>query len=209
MKDFTLEDIKRIVSQAEHGATGDQFIDYRYNHHETKFNHTEPYYRVFYHLAKFLEPKLTVELGGWQGTAAAHFASGYEGGGVITIDHHGDPGDDMNKSLMQAAENRYLNLVYIQDWTWNALQIVKQYNTPIDILFIDSWHQYEYAMRDWNDYSPLLASPSLVICDDIMKGDGPVIAGMQRFWDELPGQKWLDEGTIHRGIPMGFIKYES
>lgn len=79
------------------------------------------------------------------------------------------------------------------------------FGADIDILFIDSWHQYEYAVRDWNDYSPLLSSPALVICDDIIGGYGAVIAGMLDFWHELPGEKFL-ENRVHVGYPMGFVK---
>lgn len=206
MKDFTLEDIRQVINQSlEMDATGDAFIDNRYEAHRKPEGHPMEYWRTFYHLAQFLQPALTVELGAWQATAASHFAAGWPGGTVITIDHHGDPGDEENKRLAEEAANQYSNLVYLQGWTWDMRQTVENYGVDIDILFIDSWHQYEYARRDWDDYSPLLSNPSLVICDDLIGGYGPVIGGMLDFWNELPGEKFL-ENRIHIGYPMGFIK---
>lgn len=206
MKDFTLDDIRRMIDLSlESDVTGDYFLDVRYDANFQKFGHPNLYWRTFYHLTRFLQPTLTVELGAWQATAAAHLAAGWREGTVITIDHHTDPGDDENKRLAEEAANRYPNLIYLQGWTWDRKETVANYGADIDILFIDSWHQYEYAMRDWNDYSPLLGSPALVICDDLIGGNGPVIAGMKEFWNDLPGEKFL-ETRIHPGFPMGFIK---
>ena len=210
MKDFTLDAVISLVKSFPEVPTGDDFIDKRYDLHKEKFGSYLRYYRLFYHLAKWLEPDLIVELGGWQGTAAAHFAAGYPEGMVITIDHLSDPGDDLNKIKMLEATNQYPNLFYLQGWTWDMRQSVEILGmTNIDILFIDSWHDYEHAMRDWNDYSSLLASPSLVICDDIIGGYGAVISGMLDFWNDLPGEKWLEPATLNPGYPMGFMRYEA
>ena len=108
---------------------------------------------------------------------------------------------------MEQASNRYGNLVYLQGWTWDMQPAIAKLNKPIDILFIDSWHDYEHAMRDWKDYEPLLADTSLIICDDIIGGYGAVISGMMDFWDDLPGEKYLDMNNLHPGSNMGFIKY--
>jgi predicted O-methyltransferase YrrM len=209
MNTFTLNDIILLVKTFSEAPTRDDFIDKRYDLHKEKFGSYLRYYRLFYHLAKWLEPELVVELGGWQGTAAAHFASGYSKAQVITIDHLSDPGDDLNKIKMLEATAQYPNLIYLQGWTWDMYQVVAAQNRPIDLLFIDSWHDYEHAMRDWNDYKPLLASPALVICDDIIGGYGAVISGMLDFWNDLPGEKWLEPATLNPGYPMGFMRYEA
>src|SRR3972149_9442971 len=142
MKDFTLDAIISLVKSFPEVTTGDDFIDKRYDLHKEKFGSHLRYYRLFYHLAQWLEPDLVVELGGWQGTAAAHFASGYPKATVITIDHLSDPGDDLNKIKMLEATTQYPNLIYLQGWTWDMHQVVAMYNQRIDILFIDSWHDY-------------------------------------------------------------------
>lgn len=219
MKNFTLDDIKRLIDDPfTYDPIGYVFLDNRYREHiDQNGNHL--YYRLFYHLARFLQPNFTVELGGWQGTAAAHLARGWSLGTVVTIDHHTDPGDEENKDKMLGAEAQYSNLHYLQGWTngelarrehgkhalGNAKDVypkVASFDKKIDILFIDSWHKYEEAILDWKLYSFLLASPSLVICDDISDLE------MLRFWNELPEEKFL-EAAAHPGSPMGFLKYET
>ena len=229
MKQFTLDDIKHIIDYSvDVGPTGYPFIDDRYQAHIDKFNEPFSYYRLFFHLAQKLEPQLTVELGGWQGTAAAHFAQGYTGNTVLTIDHHTDPGDDLNRVKMGEAENEYPNLTYIQGWTRQDLvesqrgkhalgnaesayfdikYYVSRIETGIDILFIDSWHNYDEAMADWDAYEPLLSDLALVICDDISSKSELPAVGMWEFWEAMSGEKFLED-RMHIGVPMGFMRYE-
>jgi predicted O-methyltransferase YrrM len=203
MKPFTLAQIQRLISSPEiDQPTGDSFLDNRYN------TESRLYYRLFYYLSKLLDPTFVVELGGWQGTAAAHFAAGNPGATVISIDHHTDPGDEVHRQKMIEAAQQYKNLIYLRGWTWDVVDYVRTFERGIDLLFIDSWHNYEHAMKDWLAYSPLLSSPALVICDDITTDRGPVIDRMDIFWEELPGQKYLDIGKIHPQFPMGFLRYQ-
>jgi predicted O-methyltransferase YrrM len=207
--DFDLLDVKNLVATFDPEVpTGDAFLDARYEAHRAEFGHGKPYWRMFWHLCRQFRPGLAVELGGWQGTCAAHMASG-GAGMVYTIDHHSDPGDDENQRAMLEAERPYRpRMLYLQGWTWD---VVGRVPDGIDLLFIDSWHQYEYAMRDWDLYTPKLANPALVVCDDILFTDGPVIAGMKRFWDEVsaPFEHFLVEQGPHHQVPVGFIKHES
>ncbi len=224
MRDFNLDDIKELIDDPRtYDPTGDKFIDSRWDEHIAQGgNHL--YYRLFYRLATMLKPNFIVELGGWQGTAAAHFASNCPDATVITIDHHTDPGDELNKEKMLKAEDEYDNLHYIQGWTneylvvleygnhalgnaGNAYSKVLDFGKKIDILFIDSWHQYQEAKMDWDAYQPLLSSPSLVICDDMMLGsEGAGIGGMKQFWEAFPEPKFLD-AAAHPGYPIGFVKF--
>ncbi|MGH7274771.1 MAG: hypothetical protein ACREIQ_09975, partial [Nitrospiria bacterium] len=108
MNNFTLAQIQRLIADpAIRVPTGDAFLDNRHN--------TAPhlYYRLFYHLARLLRPGLVVELGGWQGTAAAHFAAGWKKAIVVTIDHHTDLGDEVHKEKMMETAREYKNLVYL------------------------------------------------------------------------------------------------
>lgn len=200
---FTLAQIQKIIDKSLEGwHTSDPFIDSRLEDYPRHH-----YYKTFYLLAKELKPDLVVELGAWQCTAACCFASGYDKAKVITIDHHGDPGDEDNKKKCIETLALYPNLTYLQGWTWDVIGAVKQFNQPIDILFIDSWHMYEYAKKDWDLYRPLLSKNALVICDDIVGGNGPTMAGMLDFWNEFEYEKFL-ENRIHIGYPVGFLKYE-
>jgi predicted O-methyltransferase YrrM len=226
MKDFDIYDIEFMAARFNPVLTGNSFLDTRYNWQKNENGVEWPYYRFFHHLAKTLQPELVVELGGWRGTAAAHFAKGQAGCQVITIDHHTDPGDEAHKEKMLEAQRECPNLIYLQAWScdkiagWeigkhqlgdrpSAFQLMDFSPSSIDILFIDSWHVYEYALADWEAYKPLLKSPSLVICDDIIDNnrEGDPISGMMRFWKDLPEPKFLNS-NLHPGSQMGFIKYE-
>lgn len=205
---FNLKDVEALAESFDPEIpTGDPFLDARYEAHRAKFGHGNPYWRFFYWLCELYRPDMACELGAWQGTCAAHMA----GGGaatVATIDHHGDPGDDVNEVLTREAAQRYPGLFYFKGWTWDRWEDVRDLGKKIDLLFIDSWHQYHYAVRDWDTYRPLLADRALVVCDDLLETDGAVIAGMRQFWDEVrAGRRSFESRRTHPGFPMGFIEY--
>jgi len=198
-----IERIKRLVDQClQETPTGDAFIDAQYDAQVALIGHTNPYYRLFYMIAKDLKPSLSVELGSWRAIAAAHLAAGNPEGQVITIDHYSDPGDDENRRLALEADDKYPNLECVAGWTWDVAPWVPD---GIELLFIDSWHEYGYAIRDWNDYSPKLASEALVIIDDVM--DCGVIEEIDRFWAEVSeGRESFLDDRVHPGSPMGFMR---
>lgn len=202
MNPFTLDTIKSLIQSALfEPPTGDSWLDARYAEQVSIIGHTNPYYKLFYLLAQTLKPGLVVELGSWQATAAAHFAAGNPDGYVITVDIHKD--DQAAKLRTLEAAHHYDNLTYLNRWTWDAVDFIKNLGQPIDIIFIDAWHDYQYARREWDLYAPLLASPALVICDDITTAYN--FEGMLRFWDELPEPKFLFSEGLHGNIPMGFV----
>ncbi len=220
----TIDHLKFMIELFSFSPTHHPLLDIRYEYHNrVKRTDEWPYYRFFYHLAMTFRPKLTVELGGYQGTGAGHFAAGNPDGLVVTIDHHTDPGDEVNKEKMLEIVNEFQNVRYLQGWTIpqvaaeqygqhalgnapSAYETVRDMGRGIDILFIDSWHVYEYAVLDWEAYRLLLNSPAIVICDDIVDGEqaGSPISGMMRFWNELEGEKFLNT-TLHPGSGMGFL----
>jgi len=205
---FDLSDIKNLVDTFDpEQPTGDPFLDARYENHRAIFGHGQPYWRMFYHLTKLLKPAFSVELGAWQATCAAHMAAGYQYGDVVTIDHHTDRGDEENKRLSQEADDHYDNLHYLQGWTWDRMENVAAYAMGIDLLFIDSWHHYDKAMRDWGTYTPLLAPQALVICDDLINSE-PTLHKMEEFWKEIsqPYESFLDT-TLNHTSPMGFLRW--
>jgi predicted O-methyltransferase YrrM len=219
-----MDKIKKLLKTFDRGPLGIPFLDNRVEAMRNPFGHVADYYRFFYHLTKMLKPAVIVELGSWQGTSAAHFAAGCSDSKVITVDHHTDPGDEGNKIMTQHAANKFDNMVYLQGWTCDEIykeekdihatkgenafpKVVKELDgAKIDLLFIDSWHVYHQAVRDWEAYKPLLNDDALVIVDDVLKGTpGSAIDGIRQFWDELKGEKHL-EGSLHGGYPMGFLK---
>jgi len=219
---FNLKDIEKMIQEFEPEPTGNEFLDQRFEE-----SNCHPYYRFFYQFAKRFKPEVIVELGSWQGTSAAHFAGGSPESLVITIDHHTDPGDEENRLKTVWASNEFINMHYFQGWTCTQLYQEEKFNhfdvvsskdafpwiikmldnRKIDVLFIDSWHRYDQAKKDWEAYEPLLNSSSLVICDDILEGTpGSGIDNMVKFWEELPDEKFLN-GNLHLGYPMGFLKW--
>lgn len=204
---WNTESIKKLISdQSTYDPTGNRFLDQRYANRTDEFE----YHRLFYQISKILKPKLFVELGGYEGTCAAHVAVGNPDCISVSIDHHSDPGDDQNKQRMIECTSTFPNMRYIQGWTWNVANKVASMG-KIDFLFIDSWHHYDKAIQDWKIYSPLLADNSLVVCDDIVHGkhDEEPIWRMDDFFDTLPGEKFLSKKKRpHKGYPMGFLKFK-
>lgn len=237
MRDFDIEILEQMAKRFNPLPTNDTFLDQRYEWQKNDNGVEWPYYRFFYHLSKMLQPNIVLELGTYQGTAAAHFAAGCQGSVIITVDHHTDPGDNDNQLKVLEAQDFFRNLIYYQGWTTPNLAALQKGKHQlgnvgsvyqnienctllllqgIDILFIDSWHCYKYAKADFEMYRPLLSSPALVICDDIQDGGGPEspIQGMMQFWDEMPEPKFLNS-NLHPGKTesgkkkyMGFLKYE-
>ena len=191
--------------------TGDAWLDVRFMDDMQIIGHTQPYYKIFWLIAKEFKPRFSVELGTYRAVAAGHLAAGSPEGVVYTIDIHNDEADKIHQKAAIAMDAHYPNLAYLNGWTWDD-HIVKQVASavaiqPIDILFIDAWHWYEYAIREWHLYSPMLADEALVICDDI--SDNPTsTVEMARFWDEISSgyENFRDTG-MHSWIPMGFFRF--
>lgn len=211
--DFTLKQIEALIKQADK-PTGIDFLDNRYDWYANLVNHPNPYYRLFYLIAKEFKPDFVVELGSYRATAAAHFALGNSAGQVVTIDMHKDPQQVNDKLACIATAEAVDNLDYINKCTVDnlpgfecAIDDIKAYNKPIDILFIDAWHDEKYVKREQELYFPLLNNPALVICDDLFDAGGE-FPGMQAWYASLQGDKFLNN-EMHPGIPMGFLKYET
>jgi hypothetical protein len=88
------------------------------------------------------------------------------------------------------------NFVYLRGWTWDKLSEVKKYG-KIDILYIDSWHEYDYFARDWNDYAPLLSEESILLVDDLQN------PGVLKGFKEIPGRDRLINFSMNPAIPFG------
>lgn len=204
MNNFTLNDIRKLAAESLlEVPTGNPWLDARYDEQVGIIGHTNPYYRLFYRIAEVLQPEFVVELGSWRAIAASHFALGYPFADVITIDIHRE--DKLAQQLCIEAAGFIPNLTYINMWSWDAIDIVKAVDKPLDVLFVDAWHDGQYVRKEWELYSPLLSDSALVICDDITAAYN--FEGMIDFWEELPYEKFLNN-DIHPGVPMGFVRFE-
>lgn len=206
MRDFTLDDIKALIQQSlKEEPTGDSWLDSRYDEQVAIIGHTNPYYRLFYLIAKTLKPSLTVELGAWRGDSSAHFAVGNPDGKCIAVDIHRD-GDNAGLAKLEEARDRLPNMHFHRMWIADAVDVVKSYG-PIECIFFDGWHDIQHVSDDWNNYRPLLADRALCIFDDITAAYH--FEGMREFWDSLPGEKYLSTEGLHSDIPMGFLIYDN
>ena len=208
---FTLDQIKKFIEEdvRDEFETDDDWLNTRYMEVAQLTGHTNPYYLLFYVLAEMLEPKLVVELGSWRAYGAAHFASGNPNTTVVTVDIHKDEAQKMDHEKAIEIANWYPNLHFIHAWTWDAAPLIYERfakETPIDILFVDAWHKYEYVKRELELYTPMLNDEALIIFDDVMDADGAT-ESMLKLWDEIKYDKFINT-RLHDGIPMGYVKYE-
>lgn len=197
-----VEDMVKAWDTYDDLPTGNEKLDKIYWEQIDIIGHTNPYYRLFYYLVQKLEPKFVVELGAWRAYASLHMAAARPTTTVVTVDIHKDAEQKLDKQITIENANQQPNLYYINKWSWDAVNDVMSHGEKIDILFIDAWHTYEYAMLEWELYKPYLSSGALVICDDIHAD----FDRMPEFWDSMPRPK-IESEHIHPGSKMGFFKY--
>lgn len=143
---------------------------------------TDRYNRFLFEFARRYKPELVVETGTDRGRSAAHFALGNPQGKVITIDI-----DQACKDNVDA-----LKISNIVSVAADSLAFVdKIHGKNVDVLFLDSLHQYDHASAEWRAYHPKVQSAGIVFFDDIN-----LDAGMRQFWAEIPGRRF-DLSHLH------------
>ena len=192
-------------------SVGDAWLEARYQEDVPICGHTNPYYKFFYLVAREFKPAFSVELGTYRGNTAGHLGVGNPEGTVYTIDWHRDPGDIVHKRVAIAVGEHYPNVTYINKASWDEESIRRVTEVaavhPIDILFIDAWHWYEHAHREWDIYRPLLADEALVVCDDIQDQPGSTVE-MVKFWKEVSnGYENFEDFKMHFAVLMGFVRF--
>lgn len=168
-------------------------------HHDPRFP-PSPYYRFFKVLAAIKKPNLSVELGLCGGGGSFHLASGWPGGKVVGVELP----DGVNG--YRAPPNYLDNWAFIQqqcrnfvlwrgDSVESAPEIFRRYG-PADFLFIDTVHEYQRTLDEFNAWLPYLSKRAVVCLDDLRRD------GMQEAWDAIPGQK-LRLDHLHPGQTEG------
>ncbi len=150
-----------------------------------------PYYRFLKVLAQNIHPKLSVELGVCGGGGSLHLAMGWFEGQVIGIDNQDDHRENIDYIL-----NKYRNFNYRIGDSVDLSHEIKQHFGQVDILFIDTIHEYQRTWNEYNAWKPYLSDNAVVCFDDLFR------PGMGDFWDELEGNK-LRLDFLHDGAENG------
>lgn len=129
-----------------------------------------------------LKPRLVVELGTGDGyTASAVMSALPEDGRLITVNWPNPPsGDNPWRYLERWMNDSRLTLIFGDTRDREVIALVPD---NIDILYIDSTHEYACAALEWDLYRPKLRAGAVVLVDDLNHND------MHKFWNELPYEK--------------------
>jgi predicted O-methyltransferase YrrM len=150
--------------------------------------------RWYAKLVRRLKPKFVVELGTGDGRTAAQIAAAlHEFSYFVTINWPNPPsGDDVGHELAPWFGSKRIELI-LGDTREQAYRF---FDGTIDLLFIDSTHDFATINVEWILYKPKLAKEAIVIVDDLNHND------MYKFWDPLPYEKCVIE---NRGV----FRYEA
>lgn len=135
------------------------------------------YYKFLRVLAAAKKPMVSVELGVCGGGGSLHLAMGYPEGKVYGVDVANNYPDNIdhiiqrcgNFSFIRADSKQFAEAIMPNEW--------------VDILFIDTVHTYDATMEEFNAWQPKLARNAVVALDDLFR------VGMDKAWNELPGEK--------------------
>jgi predicted O-methyltransferase YrrM len=129
---------------------------------------------LLYGLTKAAKPKVIVEIGSARGKSACFIGMALKEnreGQLYAIDPHvqtdWNDSESVNTFNIIRKNIQKLNLQeYVQIIRQPSDVAAKDWDLPIDILFIDGDHSYEGVKRDWNFFSPFVKSFGFVIFHD-------------------------------------------
>lgn len=157
-----------------------------------------------YHLLKWRQPYVALEIGVEGGFASRYMAEAARsyGGHVIGIDLHLASLDNGNYHFIEGDSTAMR--------TWARVGAMVQDYGRIGVVYQDSSHHYEASRKEWDLYSNYLDNNAIWICDDITPAfHDPLIdppgLGMVQYWEGLKGDKRLYENVLHYGNCQGII----
>jgi predicted O-methyltransferase YrrM len=174
---------------------------------------------LLYGLARSLKPEVCVEIGSARGKSACYVGMALRDNGrgkLYAIDPHSktnwndsnsvDTYDTFNKNVKSARLTKYVEVV-----RKTSEEAARDWNLPIDLLFIDGDHSYEGVRRDWNLFSGFLSEFGVVVFHDTIWDVDPdpnmyrSDMGVPRMVDEL-----REEGypvlTINRDYGISLVQ---
>lgn len=156
------------------------------------------YYRFMRLLAMEVRPGYSVELGVCGGGGSLHLAIGWPGGRVIGVD---------------TANLWPQNVAYVIDrcpnfdfWVMDSIAAAREAKDqgcyPVDILFLDTAHEYDHVWAEFRAWQPLLhPAGAIVLIDDLYRDR------MLDAFGEFPGEK-VRLDWLHDEAGFGAILYE-
>jgi predicted O-methyltransferase YrrM len=156
-----------------------------YTRYHTNFGHT--YYLYLKTIVRELAPRKVLELGTDIGRSTLFMMLALpKDSSLITVELHDKPRCDLSPFF----DDPRLTIVQGDDLD---LSIYKERDlSGIDLLYIDTNHDFDQISKEWELYRQFLAKDAIVILDDIHLN-----AGMDRFWESLSYPKVDGSRTIH------------
>jgi len=136
-----------------------------------------------------------VEIGVLNGETSKIFCESNRSASIYGIDpiipDSMDAGMVGNLEKIRDIEKNYSNYHFINDFSFN---VVKNWNTPIDYLFIDGDHNYEAVKNDFNSWYPHVVQGGIIaLHDSACNRSGPIWwPGPSKFADELINDSKLE-----------------
>lgn len=162
---------------------------------------------MLYALAKSLKPDVCVEIGSALGNSAAFVGMALaeiKKGKIYCIDPHSPTQWNDNNAVdsFQTFHNNLKSLHlegYYECIRTYSPEAAKQWNKPIDMLFIDGDHSYAGVKQDWDLFSPFVKPFGVVIFHDTMWE----ISGQDSQYrrDDMGVPKFVEELRV-QGYPV-------
>ena len=141
--------------------------------------------KQLYHLAKACEGKgVIVEIGSWQGKSTVWLGKGAQAGhhpSIYAIDPHqgnvimneSNPTmstlDTFNNNIRQAGLEQLVTPV-----VKTSVEAAKDFDRPIELIFIDGLHEYEHVKTDFEAWFPkVILGGIMAFHDTVGKAPGP------------------------------------
>jgi predicted O-methyltransferase YrrM len=143
------------------------------------------YYRYLGYLLNKIEGKVAIELGTCGGGASLTMAVMNPDAIIISIDIEKLP-------QVSPIEELCKNFKYVEGDSIQLAKVLGPKFAPIDLLFLDTTHEYEQTKGEFEAWLPYMKSGGVICFDDLLR------EGTEQFWNELPNAKVrLDE--MHLG----------
>ena len=180
---------------------------------------------TLYELARSVPQRdsVTVEIGSWQGKSSVVLAKGLQGNRGATLycvdpfNAAGDQSSEADYRERQGELELFLKERFTQNLEDNGVggvvqvlqgyshDVVGDFDKPIDLLFIDGNHEYSEALRDVQQWTPMVVVGGIVCIHDV---GNPQVPGPQQVVDEQfqrnpqwGEQRQVDSLFIARKLP--------